>query len=101
MPWKVFTQSLALTDFGDKLTNDQFIQRQNTSYYLNIAPKRGDSVFELFLCYHLETHFEVIQKKSAHIDPSTPCDSLCFGMRWTLEMQASHHTIASPQAPLQ
>ena len=49
MPWKVFTQSLALTDFGDKLTNDQFIQRQNTSYYLKIAPKWGDSVFELFL----------------------------------------------------
>ena len=49
MPWKVFTQSLALTDFGDKLTNEQFIQRQNTSYYLNIAPKWGDSVFELFL----------------------------------------------------
>ena len=75
MPWKVFTQSLALTNFGDKLANDQFIQRQNASYCLNIAPKRGDSVFEPFCC-HLETHFEVIQEKSAHVNPSTPCNSL-------------------------
>ena len=28
MPWKVFTLSLALTNFGGKLANDQFIQRQ-------------------------------------------------------------------------
>ena len=66
MPWKVFTQSLALTNFGDKLANDQFIQRLNASYCLNIAPKWGDSVFELFCC-HLENHFEVIQEKSAHV----------------------------------
>ena len=39
MPWKVFTLSLALTNFGDKLANDQFIQRLNASYCLNIAPK--------------------------------------------------------------
>ena len=79
MPWKVFTQSLALTNFGDKLANDQFIQCQNASYCLNIAPKWGDSIFELFCC-HLETHFEVIQEKSAHVNPSTPCDGLqvCF-----------------------
>ncbi len=75
MPWKVFTQSLALTNFGDKLANDQFIQRLNASYCLNIAPKWGDSVFELFCC-HLEIHFEVIQEKSAHVDPSTPCNCL-------------------------
>lgn len=31
MPWKVFTQSLALTNFGNKLANDQFIQRQKVS----------------------------------------------------------------------
>ena len=75
MPWKVFTQSLALTNFGNKLANDQFIQRLNASYCLNIAPKWGNSVFELFCC-HLETHFEVIQEKSAHVNPSTPCDGL-------------------------
>ena len=75
MPWKVFMQSLALTNFGDKLANDQFIQRLNASYCLNIASKWGDSVFELFCC-HLEIHFEVIQEKSAHVDPSTPCNCL-------------------------
>ena len=47
MPWKVFTQSLALTDFGDKLTNEQFIQRQNTSYYLKYEA-RGIFTNELF-----------------------------------------------------
>ena len=48
---------------------------KNASYCLNIAPKWGNSVFELFCC-HLETHFEVIQEKSAHVNPSTPCDGL-------------------------
>ena len=48
---------------------------KNASYCLNIAPKWGDSVFELFCC-HLETHFEVIQEKSAHVNPSTPCEGL-------------------------
>lgn len=72
MPWKVFTQSLALTNFGNKLANDQFIQRQKC---LLLPKYSGDSVFELFCC-HLETHFEVIQEKSAHVNPSTPCDGL-------------------------
>ena len=31
MPWKVFTQSLALTNFGNKLANDQFIQRKTNN----------------------------------------------------------------------
>lgn len=39
---------------------------KNASYCLNIAPKWGYSVFELFCC-HLEPHFEVIQEKSAHV----------------------------------
>ena len=75
MPWRVFAQSLALTNSGDQLANELFVQRQNASCSLNIAPKWGDSVFELFCC-HLETHFEVIQEKSAHVNPSTPCDGL-------------------------
>ena len=75
MPWRVFAQSLALTNSGDQLANELFVQRQNASCSLNIAPKWGDSVFELFCC-HLETHFEVKQEKSAHVDPSTPCDGL-------------------------
>lgn len=75
MPWRVFAQSLALTNSGDQLANELFVQRQNASCSLNIAPKWGDSVFELFCC-HLETHFDVKQEKSAHVDPSTPCDGL-------------------------
>ena len=51
------------------------MQRENASCSLNIAPKRGESLFELFCC-HLEIHFEVIQEKSAHVDPSTPCNRL-------------------------
>ena len=79
MPWRVFAQSLALTNSGDQLANELFVQRQNASCSLNIAPKWGDSVFKLFCC-HLETHFEVKQEKSAHVDPGTPCDGLqvCF-----------------------
>lgn len=37
-----------------------------------IAPKWGDSAFELF-SLHLETHFEDIQEKTTHVNPSTPC----------------------------
>ena len=75
MPWKAFMQSSALTNSDNQLANELFMQRENASCSLNIAPKWGDSVFELFCC-HLETHFEVIQEKSAHVDPSTPCDGL-------------------------
>lgn len=75
MPWKVFTQSLALTNFGNKLQTTSLYSVKNASYCLNIAPKWGYSVFELFCC-HLEPHFEVIQEKSAHVNPSTPCDGL-------------------------
>ena len=75
MPWKVFTQSLALTNSGYSWLTSCLYNVINASYSLNIAPKWGDSLFELFCC-HLETHFEVIQEKSAHVDPSTPCDGL-------------------------
>ena len=66
MPWKAFMQSSALTNSGNQLANALFMQRENASCSLNIAPKWGDSLFELFCC-HLETHFEVIQEKSAHV----------------------------------
>ena len=75
MPWKAFMQSSALTNSDNQLANELFMQRENASCSLNIAPKWGDSLFELFCC-HLETHFEVKQEKSAHVDPSTPCDGL-------------------------
>ena len=39
MPWKVFTQSLALTNFGDKLANDLFIQRQKCLLLPKYSPK--------------------------------------------------------------
>ena len=29
MPWRVFAQSLALTNSGDQLANELFVQRQN------------------------------------------------------------------------
>jgi glucosamine--fructose-6-phosphate aminotransferase (isomerizing) len=32
MPWKVFTLSLALTNFGGKLANDQFIAPKDATY---------------------------------------------------------------------
>lgn len=41
MPWKVFTQSLALTNFGNKLANDQFIQRQKCLLLSKYSPKVG------------------------------------------------------------
>ena len=41
MPWKVFTQSLALTNFGNKLANDQFIQRQKCLLLPKYSPKVG------------------------------------------------------------
>lgn len=41
MPWKVFTQSLALTNFGNKLANDQFIQRQKYLLLPKYSPKVG------------------------------------------------------------
>lgn len=66
MPWKAFMQSSALTNSGNQLANELFMQRENTSCSLNIAPKWGDSLFELFCC-HLETHFEVIQEMSVSI----------------------------------
>ena len=75
MPWKAFMQSSALTNSDNQLANELFMQRENASCSLNIAPKWGDSLFELFCC-HLETHFEVIQEKSAHVNPSTPCNCL-------------------------
>ena len=68
-------QSSALTNSDNQLANELFMQRENASCSLNIAPKRGESLFELFCC-HLEIHFEVIQEKSAHVDPSTPCNRL-------------------------
>lgn len=39
MPWKVFTLSLALTNFGGKLANDQFIQRQKCLLLPKYSPK--------------------------------------------------------------
>ena len=72
MPWKVFQQSLALINSGEHWANKLYRQRENALCSLNIAPKWGDSLFELFCC-HLEIHFEVIQEKTAHVDPSTPC----------------------------
>lgn len=41
MPWKVFTQSLALTNFGNKLANDQFIQRQKCLLLPKYSAKVG------------------------------------------------------------
>ena len=75
MPWKAFMQSSALTNSGNQLANALFMQRENASCSLISSPKFFDSLFEL-ICCHLETHFEVIQEKSAHVDPSTPCNCL-------------------------
>lgn len=48
MPLKAFMQSSALTNFGNQLANELFMQREKASCSLNIAPKWGDSLFELF-----------------------------------------------------
>ena len=51
MPWKAFMQSSALTNSDNQLANELFMQRENASCSLNIAPKWGDSLFELFCCH--------------------------------------------------
>ena len=70
MPWKVFQQSLALTNSGEHRTRS--FQNSVIMPSVAIAPKWGDSAFELF-SLHLETHFEDIQEKTTHVNPSTPC----------------------------
>ena len=55
MPWKAFMQSSALTNSDNQLANELFMQRENASCSLNIAPKWGDSLFELFCCHLGET----------------------------------------------
>ena len=55
MPWKAFMQSSALTNSDNQLANELFMQSENASCSLNIAPKWGDSLFELFCCYLGET----------------------------------------------
>ena len=49
MPWKAFMQSSALTNSDNQLANELFMQRENAFCSLNIAPKWGDSLFELFV----------------------------------------------------
>ena len=44
MPWKAFMQSSALTNSDNQLANELFMQRENASCSLNIAPKWGDSL---------------------------------------------------------
>ena len=39
MPWKAFMQSSALTNSDNQLANELFMQRENASCSLNIAPK--------------------------------------------------------------
>ena len=51
MPWKAFMQSSALTNSDNQLANELFMQRENASCSLNIVPKWGDSLFELFCCH--------------------------------------------------
>ena len=41
MPWKAFMQSSALTNSDNQLANELFMQRENASCSLNIAPKWG------------------------------------------------------------
>ena len=41
MPWKAFMQSSALTNPGNQLANELFMQRENASCSLNIAQKWG------------------------------------------------------------
>ena len=55
MPWKAFMQSSALTNSDNQLANELFMQRENASCSPNIAPKWGDSLFELFCCHLGET----------------------------------------------
>ena len=55
MPWKAFMQSSALTNSDNQLANELFMQRENASCSLNIAPKWGDSLFGLFCCHLGET----------------------------------------------
>ena len=74
MPWKAFMQSSALTNSDNQLANELFMQRENASCSLNIAPKWGDSLFELFCC-HLETHFEVIQENHRRTYDPLACTS--------------------------
>lgn len=51
MPLKAFMQSSALTNSDNQLANELFMQRENASCSPNIAPKWGDSLFELFCCH--------------------------------------------------
>ena len=51
MPLKAFMQSSALTKSDNQLANELFMQRENASCSPNIAPKWGDSLFELFCCH--------------------------------------------------
>ena len=72
MPWRVFA-ILGVNYLWQTVGKQVALEATKMSSVASIlAPKWGDSVFELFCC-HLETHFEVIQEKTAHVDPSTPC----------------------------
>ena len=66
MPWKAFMQSSALTNSDNQLANELFMQRENASCSLNIAPKWGDSLFELFVA---------ILEKSNHFLPKSLMDA--------------------------
>lgn len=66
MPWKAFMQSSALTNSDNQLANELFMQRENASCSPNIAPKWGDSLFELFVA---------ILEKSNHFLPKSLMDA--------------------------
>lgn len=75
MPWKVFTQSLALTNFGNKLANDQFIQRQKCLLLPKYSPKVG--LFGLWtILLPSGAPFRGHTRKVGACNPSTPCDGL-------------------------
>ncbi len=67
MPWKAFMQSSALTNSDNQLANELFMQRENASCSPNIAPKWGDSLFELF-CF-------AILEKPKHFLPKSLMDA--------------------------
>ena len=66
MPWKAFMQSSALTNSDNQLANELFMQRENASCSLNIAPKWGIRSLNYFVA---------ILEKPKHFLPKSLMDA--------------------------
>ena len=75
MPWKAFMQSSALTNSDNQLANELFMQSENASCSLNIAPKWGDSLFELFCCHlgEIKTLFAYVLNGCTYVIYTVRC----------------------------